>query len=286
VNRTAGLAAPEQRFPLREGSLYTDDPRAGVYFSWNQEADAVSYTFLLSLHEDLSDPLVRQTVRDNYFIYDMRQGELEPGAYYWGVYQTDASGGNSATSTARAVFVVAGPPPPAGAERLASAPVQAVPQTPQTPQAEAASPPAQVPAAAPVAPPAVQTAAAPAPALPPLPAPGNTRPVSGYVLTEAIIVRDKEIAFSWNAVPGAASYVFTLHQAEDSREILRLTQNGTAFTLTDLAVLDRGTFIWRVEPVSRTPGQRGEASESRFTVNIEETSASQVRESGIMFGNE
>jgi hypothetical protein len=108
------------------------------------------------------------------------------------------------------------------------------------------------------------------------------------VLTEAIIVRDRQIAFGWNAVPGAASYVFTLYQAEPNgrREVLRLTQNDTAFTLTDLTVLDRGTFIWRVEPVSRTPGQGGEASESRFTVSIEETTASRGQESGVMFGNE
>jgi hypothetical protein len=114
------------------------------------------------------------------------------------------------------------------------------------------------------------------------------RPVSGYELTEAIIARDRQIAFSWNAVPGAASYTFTLYQAEPDgrREVLRLTRNDTAFTLTDLAVLDRGTFIWRVEPVSRTPGQDGEAAESRFTVSIEETSASQGRDAGVMFGNE
>jgi hypothetical protein len=305
VSRTEGLAAPVQQFPLGQGSLYVEDSGNGAYFSWKQEADAVSYTFLLSRYEDLNDPLVRQTVRDNYFVYDMKRGKLEPGEYYWGVYQTDAAGNRSAASAARAVVIIAGPPPAAGAERLTGAAPAAPPAAPREAGPAAAAPAAQAPAAVPAAPPAAPRDAGPAAAtpsaqapaavpaapeaLPPLPAPGNMRPASGYVLTEAIIVRDKQIAFSWNAVPGASSYVFTLYQAEPNggrREILRLARNDTAFTLTDLAVLDRGTFIWRVEPVSRTPGQDGNAGENRFTVSIEETTASQGRESGVMFGTD
>jgi hypothetical protein len=114
------------------------------------------------------------------------------------------------------------------------------------------------------------------------------RPVSGYILTEEIIVRDRQVSFSWNAVPGASSYVFILYQIENGgrREVLRRSQSETRFTLTDLAILDAGTFIWRVEPVSRTAEQKSEAGESGFAVSIQETQASRGQESGLMFGNE
>jgi hypothetical protein len=93
--------------------------------------------------------------------------------------------------------------------------------------------------------------------------------------------------FSWNPVPGASSYIFTLYQTSNNRhqEILRKTQNETSLTLTDLALLDAGTFIWRVESVSPKPGQRAEAGENSFTVSIAEIRASQGQESGVMFGN-
>jgi hypothetical protein len=114
------------------------------------------------------------------------------------------------------------------------------------------------------------------------------RPASGYVLTEAIIVRDRQMVFSWNAVAGASAYVFVLYQAENGgrREIMRHTQSAVQFILKDLAVLDAGSFIWRVEPVSKIAGQKAEAGESGFTVSIEETQTSRGQESGVMFGNE
>jgi hypothetical protein len=129
---------------------------------------------------------------------------------------------------------------------------------------------------------------APKPEMPPLPAPANMRPAPGYALTEEIILRDRQITFSWNAVPGASAYVFLLYQTKNGgrREVMRRTQNETRFILEDLAVLDTGTFIWRVEPLSRLEGQKSEAGESVFTVSIAETQASQGQEAGIMFGTE
>jgi hypothetical protein len=301
IRRTEGLNAPAPWFPAPRGSLYLEDKTGETCFSWKQEADAVSYTFLLSRREDLSDPLIKEKVRDNYFIYSLKNGGLAPGRYYWGVYQTGAEGGDSARTAARSVFFVAGPPP----ENPELSPPEAAAPMPETaaavaetflapPQAaplpEAAVPPEAAPAIAEL-PAAAETrpaAARPGPSLPPLPAPANMRPAPDYVLTEEIIIRDRQMSFSWNAVSGASSYVFILYQEENGgrRELLRRTQSETGFTITDLTVLDAGTFIWRVEPVSRTAGQAAEAGESGFSVSIAEIQASRGQESGVMFGNE
>jgi hypothetical protein len=291
IRRRETLPAPVQQLPAQQGSLYLDDKKGRAYFSWKQEVEAAWYTFLLSRHEDLSDPLIKERTGDNYFAYDLKDGKLAPGQYYWGVYQTDMDGSDSAPSAARGIIIMAASPEAAGETPRAAesgtpaetAPRPAETARPETPLPIEAARPAAVPPEAPA-----PAQPVPKPEMPPLPAPVNMQPAPGYVLTEAIIVRDRQVSFSWNAVPGASAYVFILYQAEDGgrREILRRNQSETGFTLTDLTVLDAGTFIWRVEPVSRAAEQKGEAGESRFTVSIAKTQASQGQESGVMFGNE
>jgi hypothetical protein len=285
IGRAESLTVPLPQLPSEQGGLYLEDKKGKAYFSWKQEEDAVSYTFLLSQREDLSNPLIREKVPDNYFVYDLKEGNLAPGQYYWGVYQTDIDGGDSALSAAHRILIMAGPPP----EAVSPAEPPPAPELSSTPE------PSLTPglSSTPEPPPARELPSAPEPpaskpVLPPLPAPGNMRPASGYLLTEEIIVRDRRVVFSWNAVPGASSYVFILYHAgnDGRREVLRRSQSETGFTLTDLAVLDAGTFIWRVEPVSRIAEQESEAGESVFTVSIQETRASQGQESGLMFGNE
>jgi hypothetical protein len=96
------------------------------------------------------------------------------------------------------------------------------------------------------------------------------------------------MSFAWDAVPGASSYVFTIYHNKDGelQQVLRKTQNTTRFVLTDLSLLDEGAFVWRVTGVSAAAGQGGESAESGFTVDIEQATASQGRESGVMFGNQ
>jgi hypothetical protein len=271
IRRTQNLRVPVQQLPGRQGSLYLEDKKGEAYFSWKQEADAAFYTFLLSRSEDLSNPLISERVQNNYFVYDLKKGKLEPGQYYWGVYQTDAGGLDSASSSARSIVIMAGPPPAVPALAGVSAP-----------PAVSSAPSAQPAAAQSAAQPASREQPSVPRELPPLPTPANLRPAPGYVLTEEIIIRDRQISFSWNAVAGASSYVFTLHQ--NGQEILRRSQSAARFTLTDLAILDAGTIVWRVE--ASAAGQKSEAAESSFIVNIAETQASRGQESGVMFGVE
>jgi hypothetical protein len=264
IERTESLGVPVQQFPVEKKSLYLEDAKQEVYFSWKQEADAASYTFLLSRRENLTDPLIKQRVSDNYFACNFKGG-LSAGEYYWGVYQTDMNGRDSVPSAARSIVVVAGPPP----ENSFTAETPG--NSPSSKALESGPGPA-----------ALASASAP------LPAPDNLRPAPGHVLTESVIIRDKQLAFSWNAVSGASSYVFILYQGSGGgrREVLRRILNEPRFTLRDLAVLDAGTFVWRVEGVSSPEGQKNGGAESSFTVSIAEIEASEGQESGVMFGTE
>jgi hypothetical protein len=360
------LAAPQTQEQAE--TVYLEASRQDTYFTWKQEDDASYYTFLLSRQEDLGSPLIRKQERDNYFVFNAGEAGLAPGRYYWGVFQTDIEGNNSALSRTQTFVVMTGAPPertaqagipvqPESAARLsAPPPEEAEPVTPPEPVSPAPertapeTPPAAPPSAsappperitrteapphppgpppersasvmpplpinpAPALPPPEQTARAETPPQPPgsapertapetppapppsaavppqrLSSPRNLRPVAGYVLTEEIILRDRQVAFSWDQVSGAAGYTFVLYQNEGgaSREILRRTAlRAPSFTLTDLAVLDAGEFVWQVEAESGGAGQRSEAATNRFRVNIGEIEASESRESGVMFGRD
>jgi hypothetical protein len=274
IERTADLAAPQ--LMERQEIVYIEEERDAAYFAWKQEEEAVFYTFLLSQQEDLSRPVVKETVRDNYYAFDIRGEGLKPGQYYWGVYQTDMEGRDSEMSATQTLMVAAAPP-----ERSPQAPVRAAP-APEVP-AEA---PRETPAPA-VPAPAVPAPATAAPvAAPPsrLLAPANLRPAAGHTLTEEIILRDQRIDFSWSPVSGAASYLFAIYQGE--REIFRQTAPSASFTLGDLSVLDEGTFTWRIQalPADRNAALPGETAESRFTVELEEIQAATSNQSGVMFG--
>jgi hypothetical protein len=106
------------------------------------------------------------------------------------------------------------------------------------------------------------------------------------VLTGDIIARDQRIDFSWNAVNGAASYLFTIHQGAGAQEIFRQTLRSPSYSLTDLSVLDEGTFSWRVQALPANPNVAlpGETAESRFSIELEEIQAAEGNQGGVMFG--
>jgi hypothetical protein len=279
VEKASSLAAPE---PMdREEIVYLEGEQGAIYFTWKQEDEAVSYTFLLSDQEDLSRSIIQETVRDNYYALDIKVASLNPGQYYWGVYQTDMEGNNSAISESRILVIRAGAPPERG-------PVPELPPAVAPPAAEV--PVVQLPVEAPaIKPPAARPpvpAVVPREEAPRLPRPENLRPAAGYVLTEEIIVRDQRMDFSWNAVRGAGSYLLTIHQGE--REIFRQTLRTPSYTLTDLSILDEGIFFWRVQAVPADPNtaRPSENAESRFAVDLEEIQAAEGNQSGVMFGTD
>jgi len=126
-------------------------------------------------------------------------------------------------------------------------------------------------------------------AIPTLPAPGGMSPQRNRVFDYDYLKSNRNINFRWNAVQGANAYIFTLYQQTTSgRRIIQSTVNGTAYTLSNLSQLDRGTFVWQVEAVNRrgsTVEQRGRAGESVFVIDFQLPLPVQIEDTGTLYGN-
>jgi hypothetical protein len=92
--------------PAADSYVNVGAERSDILFSWTGSKDAVSYTFMISRESNLSNPLIRETVRDNFYIYSKDDTRLTPGRYFWGVYYTEAGGSTSPLTQARAVLAV------------------------------------------------------------------------------------------------------------------------------------------------------------------------------------
>jgi hypothetical protein len=104
IVRDAELSAP---VPITPPALINTG-QGNIRFSWSPDDEAVSYTLLVSRDRELRNPLISQTTDRNYYIYDISQGTLEEGEYYWGVYLTGTEDRRSAVSEALSFTVSAG----------------------------------------------------------------------------------------------------------------------------------------------------------------------------------
>ena len=101
----------------------------------------------------------------------------------------------------------------------------------------------------------------------------------------------RTIDFTWAVVPEANAYNFILYQqtASGRRQIVNTTLNTPRYTLTNLQLLDRGTFIWQVEPINIGAGsminRRGNIVENTFVIDFPAPLPIQIDETGILYGN-
>jgi hypothetical protein len=101
IEQSGVLEAPVLQAPLDGNRVNIAREREDIYFSWHPNDEAVSYTILISSREDLSGPVIRETVSGNFFVYGRRETALRAGQYYWGAFLTDSGGGSSPVSPAR-----------------------------------------------------------------------------------------------------------------------------------------------------------------------------------------
>ena len=127
--------------------------------------------------------------------------------------------------------------------------------------------------------------------IPLLPAPLNRLPAQGHTIGIAQLRAQRSIVFSWSAVPGANAYIFALYQqtATGRQQIIRTApQTGTTWTLDNISVLNRGTFVWQVEAVNRALNnaieQRGQIAENTFILDVPLPGPVQIEEPGIFYG--
>ncbi|GHT77866.1 hypothetical protein FACS1894130_03480 [Spirochaetia bacterium] len=95
ITRSGNLAAPALLTPRPDAVIGSQ----ATYFSWQNEAEAESYTLLISPEADLRNPVITRQTAANYYSYGAE--DLPLGQYYWGVYQTGLDGKTSGTSPSR-----------------------------------------------------------------------------------------------------------------------------------------------------------------------------------------
>ncbi|MDR2052196.1 MAG: hypothetical protein LBP80_02185 [Treponema sp.] len=100
IVQSGDLKAPELQSPRDRDIMDAASSREDVYFSWRPGTEARSYRIRISANQDLSNPVVDETVQDNFYVYRAGQNAITPGQYYWAVSQTDIEGNDSAFSPA------------------------------------------------------------------------------------------------------------------------------------------------------------------------------------------
>jgi hypothetical protein len=108
ITRNGDLRSPELQIPRDRGMVNVEAGRGDVYFSWRPEAEARSYRIRISANRDLNNPVVDETVRDNFYVHRVGGKAMTPGQYYWAVSQTDMEGNDSAFSPARSFTALEG----------------------------------------------------------------------------------------------------------------------------------------------------------------------------------
>jgi hypothetical protein len=108
IAQSGALGSPALRSPQNQGMVDVAAGQEDVYFSWRPEAEAGSYRILISANQDLSSPVIDETVRDNFYTYQIGRNLITPRQYYWAVLQTDREGNDSALSPAYSFIALEG----------------------------------------------------------------------------------------------------------------------------------------------------------------------------------
>ena len=106
INQRSELEPPALNFPAPDSMVNAGADGTDLSFSWAGSREAVSYTIQISANPDLRNPLINETVRDNFYVYGKDGNILAPGLYYWSVFYTDDEGNRSPVSDPRPFMVM------------------------------------------------------------------------------------------------------------------------------------------------------------------------------------
>lgn len=79
IEQSGSLEPPVLAAPLSGSFVNIAKERADAYFSWKSEAEAVSYTIQISKNENLSNPIIKKDIKENWFLYKINQNVLQGG---------------------------------------------------------------------------------------------------------------------------------------------------------------------------------------------------------------
>jgi hypothetical protein len=128
--------------------------------------------------------------------------------------------------------------------------------------------------------------------VPLLPQAVGLSPEDGYLINASRLRENRTIAFRWQPVAEANSYLFSLfHEQNGSRRrVFSSEQSEAAFILEDLRpLLAQGDFVWQVEAVHKAGDgfieQRGIPGEYRFRVQVPVPGgAVRTKDPGTLYG--
>ncbi len=131
--------------------------------------------------------------------------------------------------------------------------------------------------------------------IPPFPAVPDMTPPDGSVFDETYLVNTLSLQFTWQSVPDAEAYVFTVYKenAGTVRETVISemipADAELSYLIEDISVLDVGSFVWTVEAVRLTDDgeilQHGVTEDTAFSVTLPEIPQFTVADPGELYGN-
>jgi hypothetical protein len=253
----ADATGPQLLSPPKETVYRYRDTSPLVRFQWSERKDASSYLLEISETQDFSANTVSRQVNGLFFI----ETNLKQGTFYWRVlpvFPNTYEGGGSYSSVSSFRIEQQSGMTEERAIIEPPAPMELTVQEEPASQSEPARP-----------------AAARTVSSSELPVPGNRRPANGQRIGVEELRTQRNIVFSWSAVQGANGYIVTLYQETNGkRQKITGTDQPiirTSWTLDNLALLDRGNFIWQVEAVYTSGGRitrRSNPGENTFMIDI------------------
>lgn len=128
--------------------------------------------------------------------------------------------------------------------------------------------------------------------VPMLNTPSLSEPKNNFVIGPDYLKKNRNVTFSWKAVPGATDYSFTLNLRKPDGSIKRIYSEknikGTTVKFKKLEALDLGDFEWNVTPYSHAKDgfeeQSGKTATGKFAIKFELPGAVQTKDPGRVYG--
>ncbi|MCL2762635.1 MAG: hypothetical protein FWD36_05455 [Treponema sp.] len=108
LEKNEELAGPVLKAPAPGAAVDITLDRSDFYFSWERSNEAVAYTIQISENQNMSRPVVSQTVQSNFYVYGKYERTLRPGQYFWTVFFIDEEDNLSLISPIRSFVAVEG----------------------------------------------------------------------------------------------------------------------------------------------------------------------------------
>jgi len=105
VETKAELPSLSLNTPVNESIFVMEETGEGIYFSWSNSRNAVSYTIQISSQSDPDEYIFKRTLNNNFFVYGRNEASLVPGRYNWSVLFSDAHGNLSPSSQTRSFLI-------------------------------------------------------------------------------------------------------------------------------------------------------------------------------------